>query len=607
MLLLEGSHMSTTLFKEVSYSLNKLIQDIEIGEIGLPELQRPFVWSNAKVRDLFDSMYKGFPVGYLLFWANGIEGDHRQIGSNTKQKIARLLIVDGQQRLTSLFAVLRGIEILRENYKKERIKIAFRPRDQKFEVADASIIRDPEWIPDISNLWAGSVPRHRYVKDFLAKLKEKQQFDDDEEDRLFESIDHLYDLQAYPFTALELSRTVNEQDVADVFVRINSQGTTLNQSDFILTLMSVFWDEGRTQLEAFTRQAREPSAVGESSAYNTFFQPDPDHLLRTSIGLGFRRARLHFVYNILRGKDLETGKFSDERRNEQFKVLKNAQSVVLDLQNWHDFFKAIITAGYRRGDMISSKVAIVYTYTLYLIGKKDYGIKEFELRDVMARWFYMASLTARYSTSPESVMEQELNNLREIKDGKSFINHLNKTIKDTLTDDFWNITIPNNLATTAARGPSLFAFYAAQNLMGAQGLFSNIKVSDLIDVGLRAKKSALERHHLFPKAYLKRKGVVEQRDINQIANYALVEWQDNIEISDKAPSKYLTTYLDRFNSDEIAQMYYWHALPENWQNMKYDNFLVARRKLMAKVIRDGFESLNEKGNGNSKWWALKKK
>ncbi|MBT6561160.1 MAG: DUF262 domain-containing protein, partial [Candidatus Scalindua sp.] len=142
--------MSTTLFKEVSYSLNKLIQDIEIGEIGLPELQRPFVWTNAKVRDLFDSMYKGFPVGYLLFWANGLEGDHRQIGTDAKQKVARLLIVDGQQRLTSLFAVLRGIEIIRENYKKERIYIAFRPRDQKFEVADASIKRDPEWIPDIS-------------------------------------------------------------------------------------------------------------------------------------------------------------------------------------------------------------------------------------------------------------------------------------------------------------------------------------------------------------------------------------------------------------------------------------------------------------------------
>jgi hypothetical protein len=599
--------MSTTLFKEVSYSLNKLIQDIEIGEIGLPELQRPFVWTNAKVRDLFDSMYKGFPVGYLLFWANGLEGDHRQIGTDAKQKVARLLIVDGQQRLTSLFAVLRGIEIIRENYRKERIYIAFRPRDQKFEVADASIKRDPEWIPDISNLWAGSVPRHRYVKDFLATLKEKQEFDDAEEDRLFESIDQLYDLQAYPFTALELSRTVNEQDVADVFVRINSQGTLLNQSDFILTLMSVFWDEGRIQLEAFSREAREPAPLSESSAYNTLFQPDPDHMLRVAIGLGFRRARLHFVYNILRGKDLETGKFSDERRNDQFQVLKVAQSTVLDLQNWHDFFKAILSAGYRRLDMISSKVALVYAYTFYLIGKKDFGVKEFELRSVIARWFYMSALTARYSSSPESIMEQDLNNLRDVKNASGFIELLNKTIQDTFTDDYWEITVPNNLATTAARGPSLFAYYAAQNLMGARGLFSNIKVSDLIDTGLRAKKSALERHHLFPKAYLKRQGVLERRDINQIANYALVEWQDNIAISDKAPAEYLGDYLTRFSKDEITEMYYWHALPENWQDMAYTDFLQKRRGMMAKVIRDGFNSMNKENNGGSKWWSRSNK
>ena len=598
--------MSTTLFKEVSYSLNKLIQDIEIGEIGLPELQRPFVWSNAKVRDLFDSMYKGFPVGYLLFWANGVNGDHRQIGTDNKQKVPRLLIVDGQQRLTSLFAVLRGIEIIRENYKKERIFIAFRPRDQKFEVADASIKRDPEWIPDISNLWAGSVPRHRYVKEFLSKLKEKQEFDDLEEDRLFEAIDHLYDLQAYPFTALELSRAVNEQDVADVFVRINSQGTLLNQSDFILTLMSVFWDEGRTQLEDFSRQARKPSDMGEATPYNTLFQPDPDHLLRTAIGLGFRRARLHFVYNILRGKDLETGKFSDERRDDQFAVLKTAQETVLNLQNWHDFQKAILSAGYRRLDMISSKVALVYSYTFYLIGKKDYNVKEYELRSIIARWFYMSSLTARYSSSPESIMEQDLNDLRDVKSASEFIALLDKTIKDTLTDDYWSITIPNNLATTAARGPSLFAYYAALNLMGAKGLFSNIRVSDLIDVGLRAKKSALERHHLFPKAYLKKQGITEQRDINQIANYALVEWQDNIAISDKAPAEYLGEYLNRFNSEEINDMYYWHALPKSWEQMTYADFIQERRNLMAVVIRDGFTQLSETKNSNSKWWPLGK-
>lgn len=108
--------MTATLFKEVNYSLSKLIEDIDIGEIGLPEIQRPFVWPNARVRDLFDSMYKGFPVGYLLFWGNGTDDGYRQLGTEGKQHSPRLLIVDGQQRLTALFAVLKGVAVVRQNY-----------------------------------------------------------------------------------------------------------------------------------------------------------------------------------------------------------------------------------------------------------------------------------------------------------------------------------------------------------------------------------------------------------------------------------------------------------------------------------------------------------
>ncbi len=254
-----------TLFKEIGYSLNLLIESIEIGEIGLPEIQRPFVWPNSKVRDLFDSMYRGFPVGYLLFWVNGFSEVHRQIGTDTKQKVPRLLIVDGQQRLTSLYAVMKGIPVLRKDYSQERIHIAFRPRGQKFEVTDAAIRRDPEFISDISQLWSGS--RVRFVRRFLKRLGEHRPLSEDEGDELSENIDRLYDLQNYPFRALELSSAVDEENVAEVFVRINSRGTTLNQADFILTLMSVFWDDGRAELEQFCRDARQPS-ISASSPFN---------------------------------------------------------------------------------------------------------------------------------------------------------------------------------------------------------------------------------------------------------------------------------------------------------------------------------------------------
>ena len=302
--------MKATLFTEVGYSLNLLMEYIEMGEIGLPEIQRPFIWKATKVRDLFDSMYKGFPVGYLLFWSNGYGGNHRQIGTESKQKAPRLLIVDGQQRLTSLYAVLKNRPVLRSDYTEQNIQIAFRPSDSKFEVADAAILRDPEYIPNISELWSTEISRNRYVKEFIKRLRDSREINEDEEDFLIESIDRLYDLHNYPFTALELSSSVNEEHVADVFVRINSQGITLNQADFILTLMSVFWDSGRKELEKFCYNARKPS-TSEASPYNHFITPDPDQLLRVSVGLGFRRARLKYVYSILRGKDLETEQFRE--------------------------------------------------------------------------------------------------------------------------------------------------------------------------------------------------------------------------------------------------------------------------------------------------------
>lgn len=584
--------MATTLFKEVTYSLSKLVQDIEMGEIGLPDIQRPFVWKNNKVRDLFDSMYRGFPVGYLLFWANGGLDGHRQIGEHPKQKIARLLIVDGQQRLTSLFAVLKGIPVVREDFRKERIRIAFRPVDSQFEVADAATGRDPEYISDISELWSGAVPRNRFVRDFFKRLREHREVPDEEEDRISEAIDRLFNLQEYPFTAMELSSTMDEEQVSEVFVRINSKGKALNQADFILTLMSVFWDEGRTQIEEFCRRSRQPT-TGAASPFNHFFLPDADHLLRVSVALGFRRARLQYVYSLLRGKDLDTGEFSDTQREKQFAILKDAQVDTLDLQNWHEFFKVLIRAGYRRGDLISSQINLLYCYALFLIGRKDFGVDLYRLRNVMARWFFMSSLTSRYTNSPESVMEQDLAGLRDLQTADQFVAHLDRITRDALPEDYWNITLPNELATSSARSPSLFAYYAALNLLDARVLFSKMKVSELLDPAAHANKSAIERHHLFAKNHLKSLGITEARDTNQIANYALVEWSDNIAISDGAPAKYYPRYAARYSPDELKQMSFWHALPDGWEVLAYPDFLQERRKRIAQVIRAGFKVLCE--------------
>lgn len=589
--------VNAILFKKVDYSLSKLILDIEHGDIGLPDIQRPFVWKPVKVRDLFDSMYKGFPVGYFLFWANENTDDARQIGAEGKQrKIPKLLIVDGQQRLTSLYAVLKGHPVVTKDFRKTRIRIAFRPSDGVFSVTDAAIERDPEYIADITVLWADETNMFQFTTEFLHKLATSRGRDvDAAEKRLIsDNIARLHALQSYPFTALEISSTVDEEQVADIFVRINSKGVTLKQADFILTLLSVFWDEGRSQLEDFCRACKAPARMGQGpSPFNHFIEPSPDQLLRVSVGVGFRRARLRQVYSILRGKDLETEQFSAELRDRQFEVLKKAQAKVLDLTNWHEFMKTLVRAGFRSRSMITSESTVLYSYVLYLLGRYDFGVDSHALRGIIARWFFMSSLTGRYTDSPESQMESDLARFRGAATADDFVSVLDGIAGDALTDDFWAISLPNALETSSARSPYLFAYYAALNLLDARVLFSEMRVAELLDPAIVPRKSAVERHHLFPKGYLKTIGLTDIRDTNQIANYALVQWDDNVHISDSAPSDYFPKYEQRLAIDAAA----WdltlkhHALPDGWHCMEYRQFLDERRKLLAEVIRAGYEAL----------------
>lgn len=582
--------MSDTVFKKVDYTLDGLLHYIDLGDIGLPDIQRPFVWKPTRVRDLFDSMFRGFPVGYLLFWANEHLEGTKAIGTEDKQhRVPRLLIVDGQQRLTSLYSVLRGQQVVNADYQKQQIQIAFRPVDGRFEVLDAAIRRDPQFIHDISEIWSRGDTSYSLVQSFLQQAGHARELDEDEVRIVSKSIDRLFDLRNYPFTALEIASSVDEEQVADIFVRINSEGVQLNQADFILTLLSVFWDQGRADLESFSRLSRTPSG-STSSPYNHHLKPDPDQLLRVSVALGFKRGRLKTVYQILRGKDLETDLFSADERDRQFTILRAAQEKVLNLTNWHEFLKCLKAAGYRSSRMISSQIGVLYSYAFFLIGRHEFGVEPAVLRRTIARWFFMTSLTGRYSSSPESTMDTDLARLRGLRSSDEFCEALERVMADVLTHDFWEIALPNSLATSAARNPSLFAYYAALDVLNAPVLFSDLHVPKLLDPTEQADRSSLERHHLFPVAYLRANGVTETRDVNQAANFALLEWGDNGDIADEAPS----VYWQRLASRVTAEASRLHALPAGWETMDYQKFLETRRRLMAQIVREAYFALSSR-------------
>lgn len=580
---------SNLLFKEVGYTLASLLDQIELGSIGLPELQRPFVWKNAKVRELFDSMYKGYPVGYLLFWQNGGGDAVKTIGVGTHQKIPTLLIVDGQQRLTSLFAVLKGRMVLREDFTEEYIEIAFNPLDESFKVADAATRKDKRWIPNISRLWAKDTDIFDLVDKFLQGLRESHEVSDEDVRKIRQNIQRVQGLQNYPFRALELLASASEEHVSQVFVRINSEGKKLNEADFILTLMSVYWDDGRKQLEAFSRESKTPSST--PTAYNHFLQPSPDQMLRAVVGFGFKRGRLEHVYSLLRGKDLETKAYSDEQRDAQFAKLMEAQAHALDLQHWKDFLKCLLRAGYRSAKVITSQTTVLFAYVFYLLGKVEFGVEESVLRRAIARWFFFSSITGRYTNSPESALESDLIQLRRAASSEDFLAFIDRNIESGLTSDFWAVTLPNHLDSAGSRSPSLMAYLAALCLLDAKVLFSDLKVASLLDPTTDAYRNSLERHHLFPQAWLKRNGITGVYLTNQIANYALIEWPDNSEISDESPADYWPRFRGRYTPSEWEPLHFLHALPEGWENLPYEEFLGQRRKLIADVTKAGFETL----------------
>lgn len=572
--------------KELSY----LLTQIEDRELALPELQRPFIWSKTKVRDLFDSVYRGYPIGYFMFWKTRDQSRSRRIGpAGNFEQAPNYLIVDGQQRLTSLYAVIKGKTVLNQQQNPIRIRIAFRPSDERFEVANASTDRSPEFFSDITELFTrGDIA----IKGFFERYEDANGRIPSATKSLWEQrLRQLYAVKEQKFHTIVLKPDLDVSQVADIFVRINSKGTRLNQTDFILTIMSVFWQDGRDQLEAFSADTNK---VG-SPVFNWFWRPDPGNLLRAVAGYGFRRARMAQVYKILLGKDKKSRLIDPVQRDKHFGTLREAQEKTLNVHNWHEFLKSLERAGFRGRHMISGEYVVIYSYVLWLIGKEDYKVPIDPLRETIARWFFMVQTTGRYTSSPESQMERDLSLIATRTRNKRFTDVLNEIVDDVFTPDYWNITLPNELASSSSGGPTLYAYFATLNLHNADTLLGSGKVRDRLDPAINANKS-VERHHLFPKAYLRKElQITDRKQVNQIANMALVEWHDNVTISDKSPSIYWPEQVKSkpyLNDDLLTNQMRLHGLPENWFELDYFEFLDQRRSKIAQVIHEAFKKLS---------------
>lgn len=589
------------IFSNTTLTVNQLIEKIDTGELGLPELQRPFIWKDSKVRDLFDSMMRGYPIGYLMLWECPTLDKKKSIGVDAHSYDSpKEVIIDGQQRLTSLYAVMKDKKVINSKFDEKDIVISYNPLRNKFEVGYSATKKDPEWIYNISEVFTTSNIT-KLIINFTKKLDEHRtskdrELTDEEQDTISENITALSNLKQHTLPVFDIKANAEEEDVSEIFVRVNSGGVPLKQNDFILTLLSLYWDDGRREIEQFSKESTYPTK-GKTTSYNQITTVSAQEIIRVVMAYAFDRARLKYGYKLLRGADFDRrGAVDDDLRKQRFDTLKEKLPDVLDVHSWHEFLKAIMNAGYLSGDLILSNNAIFYSYAFYLIAKHRFKASYNENMHLTSLWFFYALLISLYTGSFESTVEGHLNSIKGLNTLEEYKQFILSRVNERLTNDYFDITLlgSDGLAVSGKGNNAWNAYVASLNIMDAKILFSksNLLVSKLFEPGTDGNRKSLEKHHLFPKAYLKSKGYTDAK-INQMANYAFIDWKDNMDILDDAPSVYYPIVCEGKSEEEILRMEEENALPHGWENMAYEDFLAERRKLMAAKIKAAFAQLKK--------------
>lgn len=495
--------MGRELFDNIPSKVSDLLNDVKNGRIGLPDLQRPFVWKDNKVRELLDSMMKGYPIGYIMLWASPDDyANTAQIGKNDKvYKQPDDLVIDGQQRLTALLAAMYGVTIRDKNYAERKIRISFNPLTREFAVWTQAFERDPEWISEISSVFSAdqehSISKFRktYIKTANeGRIKNGQpQLTEDEEDLIEENINDLLNLGIYSLPTLKINAKADEEDVADIFVRVNSGGQNLTEKNFIETLIAVYDNEVYDKINNFCSESRKPA---NGTSYNQILQVDPSHLIRVAVGVGFRRARLRYAYMLLRGKNLKTGEITQNVRKENLSIFKASLDMATNLNNWHAFMNLFTSAGYLKGSLVASSNAVVFSYVLYLIGKYEYKVSSVELQKIICKWIFMSTITGFYTGSTETEVEKQFADLRSIHTANQFVTYLDNEISNRFTDDYFRYSLPAELNSSSATSPAWYGYIAAINVLGTPMLFSTAPLSKYFVLGTNGNKNSIDKHHI---------------------------------------------------------------------------------------------------------------
>jgi hypothetical protein len=579
---------------------------VKSGEIAIPEIQRPFVWEATKIRDLMDSLYQGYPVGYLIIWRN----PNVRLKDGTTA-IGKKVLIDGQQRITALTAALLGNHVVNKEYKRVRVKIAFHPPTEKFEVQTPILEKDTEWIPDISEILSGRENSFKYINLYLSNNSEADQ------DKVVEAISRLFNLAKKQIGLIELAADLDIETVTEIFIRINSQGVVLSQADFVMSKIaandSYGGQELRKAIDYFSHLAIAPEFYqfiadnDKEFAHTSYFSKmawlkdenddlyDPGYtdVLRVAFTTQFSRGKLSDLVSLLSGRNFETRSFEEAIAEESFSKLSQGVMNFMNETDFKRFVMIIRSAGFVSSKMVRSQNALNFAYIVYLTLKKN-NYTQNDIEKYVRRWYVYSILTGRYSGSPESMFDLDIRQMAL----KTFDKYLAEKEAAELSEAFWSASLVQSLNTSVASSPYFNVFLASMVKANEKGFLSNdITVSDLITY-----KGDI--HHVFPRNYLK-KNDLSRGQYNQIANYVYMQQEINIKVGSKAPNVYFSELLEQCKSgvakyggitaeQELKENLKANCIPESIFDMTvehYSDFLEERRKLMAEKMKKYYFSL----------------
>jgi len=551
-------------------SVEELVGMIERGELRLPEMQRRYVWRSTRVRDLFDSLYRGYPSGAILVWETDEEVPLQDMAVSQESnpyQTTRLLL-DGQQRLTSLWAVIRGkpvkvrgrkrpVELLFNLEHPEQLDVVTevdedgnddeeevdRTEDEvdstedelqrrfnkmTFVVATRKLERLPQWVK------VSEVFKTDSDKEFL-KRAGVTGFEDPNYERYSQRLARLRAVRKYVYRMDVLERRLTYDEVTEIFVRVNSLGAKLRSSDLALAQITAKWRNSLKVFESFQSQCQEDG-----------FDLDLGLHLKNLVAFTTGQSRFRTVGGLRLGA-LKSG-WKESCRGMEFAInfLKN-------------------NVGIDSPALMSSPFIVI---ALGFHGHKhDYDLSP-EESDLLRHWTLTANAKGRYSRgSSETILDQDLAILRDGGGAQELVDQLRQQVGRL-------DVAPEELEGRSQRSALFKTMFLAFREGGAKDWRSQVAIA-LDHSGAQHK---LQFHHIFPKAVLK--GTYTGREADDIANLCFISGKTNRQISDKTPSEYFPEILKK-SGLSVFEAQCIPTDPETLTVDAYKEFLSRRRALVA--------------------------